>query len=88
MEKLDYRINILFNQGCFTRRFALFYINLMNKEFENMHFNKDQIEWAHSKGFLLESALAYGLLLEVSIPTPQSIKRFNMSVCLLSVNQL
>jgi len=61
MEKLDYRINILFNQCCFTRRFALFYINLMNKEFENMHFNKDQIEWAHSKGFLLESALAYGL---------------------------
>ena len=44
-----------------TKKFATFYIDLVQKELKNSAYNQEYVKWAHSKGFLAESAYAYGL---------------------------
>jgi hypothetical protein len=61
MNDLETHINDLYQKGGFTRRFAALFIKQMDNEHKNEYFNKEEIQWAHSKGFLLASAKAYGL---------------------------
>lgn len=61
MKDLESHINHLYQNGGFTRRFADLFIKHIDKEYKNKYFNKEEIQWAHSRGFLLESAKAYGL---------------------------
>lgn len=45
----------------FSKKFALFYLSLAMKEYENPAFEPTYVKWAHAQGFLAESAYAYGL---------------------------
>lgn len=45
----------------FTERFAREYLMLLERERTSGLFDPDYLEWAHSHGFLAESACAYGL---------------------------
>ena len=50
----------LLNDG-FTRKFATYYLDLVEKEKSNSVYNQEYVRWAHERGFLAESAYAYGL---------------------------
>lgn len=45
----------------FSRKYATYYIKHAEAEFKNPLYDADYIRWAHSKGFLAESAYAYNL---------------------------
>lgn len=53
-------LNDLLKDG-FSRKFASYYLELAQKEYENPVFSHDYVRWAHSNGFLAESAAAYDL---------------------------
>ena len=53
-------IDEMIKDGC-TMKFAKFYYDLLEKEEKSGLFDKELVNWAHSKGFLAESACAYGL---------------------------
>ncbi|MDD3415819.1 MAG: sugar-transfer associated ATP-grasp domain-containing protein [Lachnospiraceae bacterium] len=48
-------------QDGFSRKFANYYIEHANKEIDNPEYDVEYVKWAHSKGFLAESAYAYAL---------------------------
>lgn len=50
----------LLNDG-FSKKFADYYLGLAKNEYLNPAYSNDYVEWAHSKGFLAESASAYNL---------------------------
>lgn len=45
----------------FSRKFATFYLDLAKAEYSNSQYEEEYVRWAHQKGFLAESAYAYGL---------------------------
>lgn len=45
----------------FSKKFADYYLGLAKNEYQNPAYSNDYVEWAHSKGFLAESASAYNL---------------------------
>lgn len=45
----------------FSKKFAKYYLNLAEKEMKNVAYDQSYVSWAHSVGFLAESAYAYGL---------------------------
>lgn len=45
----------------FTRRMAITFTEQMEDEKRSGWYNEDYLKWSHSKGFLAESAYAYGL---------------------------
>lgn len=45
----------------FTKKFALYYLNLLDKENSSNLYEKDFLEYAHSNGFLAESLSQYNL---------------------------
>lgn len=57
---MDFTVEQMMNDG-FTIKMANFYHELMAKEWECGLWDDDFIEWAHSNGFLAESASAYNL---------------------------
>ena len=53
-------LNEMLNDGC-SRKFASYYLNLAKEEYNNPAYSNDFVRWAHSRGFLAESAAAYGI---------------------------
>lgn len=53
-------LNCLLTDG-YTKKFAVYYLNLLHNEEKSNIFEKEYMEWAHSKGFLAEHASAYNL---------------------------
>ena len=45
----------------FSRKFASYYLDLAQREYDNPAYTKDFVRWSHARGFLAESAAAYGL---------------------------
>lgn len=45
----------------YTRKFALYYLETLEKEKSMTCFNQDFVRWAHSHGFFAESAYCYNL---------------------------
>lgn len=45
----------------FQRNLRKYYINLAEAEYSNPAYEAEYVDWAHSHGFLAESAYAYGL---------------------------
>lgn len=62
------RLEHLLNVG-FTKRQAVFFLNLMEQEKKNIYYDHEYVQWAHSNGFLADSAYAYGL-------TPDNISEY------------
>lgn len=54
------RLNDLLKEG-FSRKFASYYLNSAQKEYDHPAYSAEFVKWAHSNGFLAESAAAYGL---------------------------
>lgn len=50
----------MLNDG-FSRKFALYYLQLLEAENNSPYFDREYAEWAHSMGFLAHNACVYGL---------------------------
>lgn len=45
----------------FSRKFAVFFLNLLNREKESGNFDEEYLEWCHSNGYLAENASVCGI---------------------------
>lgn len=60
MKKYSVNIEDLLQDG-FSRKFANYYLTLIEKENHNPYYDAEYVQWAHENGFLAENAYAYNL---------------------------
>ena len=57
---MDKMLQKMLNDG-FTKKFASYYVDLLNKECSSDLYGKNLIEYSHKNGFLAESIYVYNL---------------------------
>ena len=54
------KLEDMLNEG-YSKKYATYYLNILESEQKNPVFDQSYVRWAHSRGFSAESACLYGL---------------------------